>query len=163
MQLNEYPFNDILALSTLTLTTASREGFAHAAPVYFEALQPPVVVRPAGDIAPFHLYFFSEPDSRHCRDIASSGWLAGAIYLDTQDWREIRGLQVRGKVRLMSEEPEWEAVFQAYQQKFPFVRAIQEEVAQNELYGFTPTWIRLVDNRPGFGFKQEWSYPDDNA
>lgn len=26
----------------------------------------------------------------------------------------------------------------------------------NQLYGFTPKWIRLVDNNQGFGYKQEW-------
>jgi len=29
-------------------------------------------------------------------------------------------------------------------------------VQRNALYVFSPTWVRLVDNRRGFGFKQEW-------
>jgi uncharacterized protein YhbP (UPF0306 family) len=27
---------------------------------------------------------------------------------------------------------------------------------RNALYEYIPAWVRLVDNRRGFGFKQEW-------
>jgi len=36
---------------------------------------------------------------------------------------------------------------------------LEEMVARNALYVFQPRWIRLVDNRRGFGFKQEWTLP----
>ena len=42
--------------------------------------------------------------------------------------------------------------------KFPFVDAFKVIVARNVLFAFQPGWIRLVDNRKGFGFKQEWSF-----
>lgn len=163
MQLTLFPFSEILALSTLTLATTSREGIPHAAPVYFVAVQTPVAALRGDDTVPFLLYFLSEPDSQHCQNTVSTGLAAGAVYPDRTDWREIRGLQLRGRVRKIPEGPEWEAAFQAYRQKFPFVGALKEIVAQNVLYAFKPTWIRMVDNRRGFGFKQEWSYPDENA
>lgn len=163
MQLTEFQFNEILALSTLSLATASQEGILHATPVYFVAMQPPFAANSGGNVTPFHLYFFSEPDSRQSHDIAFTGWAAGAVYPDTQDWSEILGLQIRGKVRQVSKELEWEAAFQGYQQKFPFFRTLKEKIAKNALYCFTPTWMRMLDNRRGFGFKQEWSYPDVDA
>ena len=41
----------------------------------------------------------------------------------------------------------------------PFVIQLEPVVARNEMYAFAPSWIRLVDNRRGFGFKQEWTFP----
>ena len=41
----------------------------------------------------------------------------------------------------------------------PFVAALKPLIARNQLYVFTPTWLRLVDNRRGFGYKQEWTLP----
>lgn len=158
MPLIEYPFSDLLSLSTLTLATASSEGEPHAAPIYFVALQSPI-----SKVPPFQLYFFSVPDSRHSRDISASGLAAGAIYADTQDWREIHGLQLRGKVDSISNEHEWENAWQAYQKKFPFVKTLKDVVNQNRLYRFLPAWVRLVDNRQGFGHKQEWTFLDERS
>jgi hypothetical protein len=33
---------------------------------------------------------------------------------------------------------------------------LQEIVVINQMYVFKPHWVRLIDNRKGFGFKQEW-------
>jgi uncharacterized protein YhbP (UPF0306 family) len=151
---------ELLELSTMTLATASSDGHPHAAPVYFVALQEPAQERHEGDPAPLLFYFFSEPYSQHSRDIELSGTAAGAIYPETPDWREIRGLQLVGKARLVSRGAEWEAAWKGYRHKFPFVAALKLIVARNALYVLTPTWMRLVDNRRGFGFKQEWSFSE---
>lgn len=158
MSLTEYPFSDLLSLSTLTLATSSKEGKPHAAPVYFVAVH-----SPKGEMPPFRLYFFSEPESQHSQDISVTGWAAGAIYADTRDWREIRGLQLHGRVDSISRGLEWEAAWREYQQKFPFVITLKGIVAQNIFFGFLPTWVRFVDNRQGFGYKQECSFLNECA
>ena len=147
------PFEDLLALSTLTLATCGPDGEPHAAAVYFAAS---LSLAP-GELP--QLYFFSHPDSQHSRDILANPRAAAACYPECYDWEDIRGLQMRGHVRQLAPGPEWEAAWACYLAKFPFVSGLKDVVAQNALYVFTPQWLRLVDNRRGFGFKQEWTFP----
>jgi uncharacterized protein YhbP (UPF0306 family) len=139
-----YPFLDLLTLSTMTLATSGLLGEPHAAPVYFVADRD------------LRFYFFSDRDSQHARDLDSSPAAAGTIYPEYNGWRDIRGLQMRGKVQIVGQGSEWEAAWSAYCQKFPFVKGLAAVVARNTLYVFTPAWIRMLDNRFGLGFKREW-------
>jgi uncharacterized protein YhbP (UPF0306 family) len=138
----------IQSVTTMTLATTDPDGNPHAAPVYFVA-----------DDA-MRLYFFSEAKSQHSRDIAQSPKVAAAIYPECEGWRRIKGLQLRGKVRLVESSTEWDSAWARYQVKFPFVRSLKSVVAQNQLYVFIPSWIRLVDNSRGFGYKKEWMQVD---
>jgi uncharacterized protein len=133
------------SISTMTLATIDPEGNLHAAPVYFV------------HDAEMRLYFFSEAKSAHCQHIAQNPKVAAAIYPECDGWRDIKGLQLRGEVRLVEFAAEWDSAWAQYQVKFPFVRAIKTVVARNQLYVFVPSWIRLVDNSQGFGFKKEWN------
>jgi uncharacterized protein YhbP (UPF0306 family) len=54
---------------------------------------------------------------------------------------------------------EWDHAWELYVAKFPFVMELKAIVERNTLYAFIPSWVRQVDNRRGFGFKQEWSLP----
>jgi uncharacterized protein YhbP (UPF0306 family) len=140
------PFQDLLALDAMTLATQGAEG-PHAAPVFF-----------AADEA-LRLYFFSDPHSQHSLHLAQDPRAAVAFYPAAQDWNEIHGLQMQGQVRLLEQGAQWDQGWACYRAKFPFVDALKAVVAQNALYVFIPRWIRLVDNRRGFGFKQEWVLP----
>jgi len=129
----------------MALATTDPEGNPHAAPVYFvhdENLK---------------LYFFSEVRSAHSQHIAQNPRVAAAIYPECQTWRSIKGLQMRGEVRLVKSSMEWDTAWAHYQVKFPFVRALKVVVAKNQLYVFSANWMRLVDNSQGFGFKEEWN------
>src|SRR5512135_3071871 len=133
-----YPFSPLLSLSTLTLATRGADGAPHAAPVYFAA----------GDDLRF--YFFSEPDIQHAQDLAAEPRAAVAFYPEGVDWQDIRGVQMRGRVSPIEQGPEWEAAWERYTAKFPFVRSLKAIVARNALYVFIPDWVRMVDNRRGF-------------
>jgi hypothetical protein len=143
---------DLLQLSTMTLATANAAGAAHAAPVYFAACQNPAL--------PLELYFFSAPDSRHAQDLAASPHAAAAIYPETMGWEDIRGLQMHGMVRQLSAGTAWDAAWLVYLEKFPFTGEMKAVISRNLLYALCPSWVRLVDNRQGFGFKQEWNLHD---
>lgn len=148
------PIAEFLFLSTLTIATSDQGGAPHAATVYFAADQA------------LNIYFFSDPLSQHAQDLAQRPQAAAVIYPDSQDWQEIRGLQLRGEVRPVDPGAEWEHAWLHYTGKFPFVRELRSLVARNQLYGFIPSWIRLVDNRRSFGYKQEWRrtwLPDNPA
>jgi uncharacterized protein YhbP (UPF0306 family) len=136
--------SDFLALSTMTLATIGAEGQPHAAAVYFAADQA------------LHFHFFSDPHSQHGQHINLNPRAAAAIYPECFDWQDIRGLQMHGKVFQLEDGHKWEDAWQIYQQKFPFAAGMKDIVARNRLYAFIPVWMRLVDNRQGFGFKQEW-------
>lgn len=150
---SELPFEGLLTLTTMTLATSGLDGELHAAPVYFAANTTLV----SGE-AP-QLYFFSDPDSQHSWDVVANSQAAAAIYPECQEWQDIRGLQLRGHVQEVPPGAEWEVAWKFYIGKFPFVQSLKEIVARNALYVFSAQWIRLVDNRRGFGFKQEWIFP----
>ena len=42
-----------------------------------------------------------------------------------------------------------------YKAKFPFVVEFEGEVSRSEFYRFVPKWIRLIDNKVQFGYKEE--------
>ena len=143
----ERDVGEILSLSTMSLSTASSSGVPHAAPVYFVA-----------DRA-LRLFFFSDPESLHCRHLANNPLAAAAIYPECHGWQDIRGLQLHGEARRVQPGVEWESAWELYAAKFPFVSELRGEIERNVLYVFTSRWARLVDNRRGFGFKQEWNLP----
>jgi uncharacterized protein YhbP (UPF0306 family) len=128
----------------MTLATCDLAGNPHAAPVYFAA---------SGELS---LFFFSDRQSLHGQHIAQNPQVAAAIYPQCQGWRDIRGVQLRGQAGLVDSPAEWQAAWEGYQAKFPFVRSLRAIVAQNQLYVLVPHWIRWIDNAQSFGFKQEW-------
>ena len=65
-------------------------------------------------------------------------------------------MQIRGLAQPIPNGPEWERAWARYRDKFPFVGALKAIVARNALYVFRPAWLRLVDNRQGFGYTREW-------
>lgn len=138
----------------MTLSTTDPAGAPCAAPVYFAALRHET----SKQVSRWQLYFFSEADSQHAQNIYQDGRAAAAIYPECQDWQDIRGLQLRGMVQAVAQGSEWETAWRAYCAKFPFAGQLKPIVARNSLYAFAPEWIRLVDNRRGFGFKQEWIF-----
>jgi 4-hydroxy-3-polyprenylbenzoate decarboxylase len=138
-----WPPADLLALPAMTLATGSPEGDPHAAPVYFAADEKSC------------LYFFSDADSQHALDLQGDARAAAAIHPLVSGWQEIRGLQLRGRVRAVPAGAEWERAWVLYQAKFPFVAQLKQVVARSTLYVFEPDWVRLVDNRKGLGYKEE--------
>lgn len=147
MKIEDPAVAELLSLAAMTLATTGADGAPHAAPVYF-----------ATD-AELIFYFFSDPDSQHAQDLEHCPEAAAAIYPECHGWEEIRGLQLRGQARRLETGQAWEAAWQVYTAKFPFVLAMRDLIAKSEFYALRPRWIRLVDNRRGFGFKQEWGSP----
>jgi uncharacterized protein YhbP (UPF0306 family) len=144
-------FADLLALSTMTLATCGVEGDPHAVDVYFACGEPII------------LYFFSDASSQHGLDIQHDPRAAITIHAASAGWDQIQGLQMRGRARLYSSQDKWQPAWDVYQRKFPFVTQFAGAVDMSQLYGFIPTWVRLVDNSRGFGFKQEWQVVKPDA
>lgn len=147
-----HSLEELLQIPTMTIATRGIDGEPHAAAVYFVCDEK------------LRFFFFSDGQSQHSLDIAGDERAAITVHPQASTWQEIHGLQARGAVSLIHNQVDWQHAWEGYAEKFPFVRQLEAIVSANEMYIFTPHWIRLVDNRRGFGFKQEWSRetePDD--
>jgi uncharacterized protein len=139
--------------TTLTLATVGDDGLPAAAAVFY-----------AHD-TDLNLYFLSEEHTRHGQNLLIAPQVAGTIQADGQEWRSIRGLQLRGLVSLVPASDLAHAAA-VYGRKFAFVgalfaggegpRALISPLARARFWVLRPTWFRLVDNTVSFGFKEEW-------
>jgi len=138
--------------STMTLATA-KDNLAWAAPVYY------VLYKSA-------FYFFSDPESRHILESVESGQASAATYAFAFTWKEIRGIQMSGKIQHVPIGLETVQVIRAYLKKFPFTKeffkpgqkmdmASFEKRFRVKLYRFTPTIVYYLDNQIRFGFREE--------
>lgn len=129
--------------STLTLATVNAEGLPQAAPLFFAA----------DDDG--SLLFLSSAKSRHSLNIAAKASAAATVYNEAWAWQDIAGVQMEGDVRPIPAGPERERAWQIYRIKFPFVVEFESEVSRSEFYRFVPKWVRWIDNRVKFGYREE--------
>jgi uncharacterized protein YhbP (UPF0306 family) len=144
--------------TTLTLATVREDGTPAAAAVFY-----------AADDA-LNLYFLSEERTEHGQNLIPQGIVAGTIQVDGQDWRTIRGLQLRGHARIVNSDELTRAVT-TYGRRFAFVAGLLAgqsgpgvltgPLARARFWIFQPSWIRLIDNTVRFGHKEELRLNED--
>ena len=138
--------------STMAIATA-KDSVAWAAPVYYVFRKP-------------FFYFFSDPESRHIQESQESNQASASIYPFVSTWREIRGIQMSGRIQLLSAGLEAVQAIRAYLKKFPFTKDFFEpgqsmnletfrKRFKVRLYGFRPDLVYYLDNRIRFGFRAE--------
>ena len=132
---------------TASLATVDEQGHPHAANIQYvhdDRLR---------------LYFISGEDAAHSRHITANPAVALTVYHpDDRDPANIRGLQLHGRAEPISDEAERSRVLARYAKRFPFIAdapALRAAVEKQTFYCMTPTWVRLIDNRRGFGWKVE--------
>jgi uncharacterized protein YhbP (UPF0306 family) len=130
--------------TTMVLATRMPDGTPRATPVFF-----------ATDES-LRLIFLSDPQSVHSRNLTASPHASAAMYPEEGDWRRLRGVQMTGRARVL-DGAEADAARRTYARRFPFVAELASAMAATRICAFTPSWVRLIDNRRGFGFQQEWS------
>ena len=133
--------------STLSLATAYRSGAPHVAPLFYIPDER------------MHLYWFSKPDTRHCRDLAHQPAAAVTVFFPTRHWREIRGVQMRGTVSLVRDPARRAAIATAYSERFRLGHEFDAILSRHRLYEFRPSWVRYLSNEAEFGFKVEFRFP----
>ncbi len=114
-------------------------------------------------------YFFSNAASRHVTAALNSGRCASSIFRDSEDWREIEGLQMDGKLARISPGPEAFRTLDAYLQKFPTVKDLfvgtlldfRQFTARfrSQLYAFLPEHVFYLNNRAGLGTRKKIQLP----
>ncbi len=121
---------------TMTLAT-SREGQPRATTLFY-----------AND--GFDLYFVSAVSSLHSIDLLANPSVAVTVSQDYADWRDIRGIQIRGKAELGAHDLKAREV---YLGKFPAAATFPEDSFR---YWFVHSeWIRMIDNTLGFAHKDD--------
>ncbi len=161
---------------TMTIATAG-DGAPWAASVFY-----------AND--GFFLYFLSDPDSRHSKDIAGNPRVGITVNEDYHDWRKIKGVQMEGKAELVATEDETARAVATYVDKYPFSAAYLKlmsspfpGIAQQldkllsklpfapglpttfnvKFYKVAASRVRFIDNEKSFGHHEEFApAPEDS-
>lgn len=111
------------------------------------------------------LYFFSSPESRHCQNLAANPQVAVTVQEDYRDWREIKGIQLEGKVVAVDSVLEKAKAMTFYARKYPAVIKLFTNPASGvfykaflkvKFYRVVPERVFYIDNQQGFGKRQEW-------
>jgi uncharacterized protein YhbP (UPF0306 family) len=117
--------------------------------------------------ARMHLYFVSDPGTRHARHGAVNPNVAAAIHEHDHSWHSIRGVQIEGRLSAVppAERRHVEAL---YIERFPVIgrllraattdaeRLVGQRFVAATFYELTPGLVRFIDNRRGFGHKDEY-------
>jgi uncharacterized protein len=97
-----------------------------------------------------NLVITTDPETRHGAEFLANTAVAGTIALETWRVGRIRGIQFTGTVK----EPQGEELVRArkiYLRRFPYAA-----LADIHLWVISPDYIKLTDNRLGFGKKITW-------
>lgn len=130
---------------SMAVATTDPRGSPRAADVYFVSDEN------------LNLYFYSDPASRHSRNIPRDPRVAVTVRLESMDWREVKGVQIEGVAARVDDADERERAWRLMCEKFPFYESFTDVVTHLEIYRITPRWIRWLDNSLSFGYHQEFT------
>ncbi len=123
----------------MTLATVSFDGLPWCSSCFY-----------AYDSVVHQFVFTSDETTRHGADMAENPAVAAAIALETRVTGRIRGIQIAGKAYRVPPEDlwKWSAL---YLKQFPVAALVK-----TTLWILDPEYIKMTDNRLGFGKKLVW-------
>jgi len=98
----------------------------------------------------------SDLGTKHVDDIQKQTCVAGAIALETKMIGRIRGVQFTGIIEELKGE-ELKMSKQAYLKEFPYVI-----FKKTVVWGLKIDYLKMTDNRLGFGKKLIWGNDNEN-
>ncbi|MFZ1986918.1 MAG: pyridoxamine 5'-phosphate oxidase family protein [Desulfatitalea sp.] len=133
---------------TMVLSTRAADD-PWAAPVYYVYSAP-------------GFYFFSSPRARHIEQGLSGHRAAAAIFIDSDRWEDIQGVQMAGVIKEVTQLAEQLKISARFLWKFPFARPFLQDGPPEaggsprvggkvRLYQFLPYEVFYTNNRLGFG------------
>jgi uncharacterized protein YhbP (UPF0306 family) len=128
-------------VSTLTICSVDEAGMPASAPLFFLA---------DNDLT---LYWLSDAQSQHSRNLVCRSQAAVSVYRSTHDWKQIRGLQMRGSAAAVEDAARRKAIQALYCERFQLGRIFELALLKSTLYSFRPTHLHAVDNTRHFGWK----------
>lgn len=144
-------FNLASIMRVLTLAT-SLEQETWTAPVYYV-------------FSNKKFYFFSNPDSRHIKDSQGSKALnnlvAASVFSDDTDFKNIKGLQMQGRIENVTNKKDALLRAMEYIGKFK-IHYNTEDILEffhskykARIYQFIPETVYYMDNSIKFGFREK--------
>jgi uncharacterized protein YhbP (UPF0306 family) len=130
------------AESTLALATSDEQGLPCAAPLFYlvdESLT---------------LYWLSSSNSQHSRNLLRQPRVAATVYRSVENWKEVCGVQMRGRVTVVEDKARRQTLIDLYCQRFQLGLIFHLAIRQSTLYAFAPVFFRGIDNSKHFG----WSF-----
>ncbi len=94
--------------------------------------------------------FTSDDNTKHIKDAKKNMTVAGSVVLETSVVGKIQGIQFTGKMYLPEKDLKKKAD-KLYMKKYPFAKLMQ-----TQLWILDLDFIKLTDNRLGFGKKLIW-------
>jgi len=125
--------------STLTLATAGKQGEPWATPLFYlvdDALS---------------LFWLSSPSSKHSRNLMENSEAAVTVYSQASHCREIRGVQMRGSVTVVSDPVRRRKLIEEYCVRLRLDTLFRRMTGLHRLYEFRPVSLRYLDNSERFG------------
>jgi uncharacterized protein YhbP (UPF0306 family) len=129
--------------TTLVLASCSGEPIPRSTPLFFIA-----------DEA-LNLYWYSSRSSLHSGNCAMQPEASISIYADARTWQQIRGVQMQGRVSIVSDRILRKSITAQYIDRFALGNLFSFAIRRSSLYRFTPHWLRYLDNAKRFGYKFE--------
>lgn len=94
--------------------------------------------------------FTSDNETKHVQDALQNDYVGGSVVLETNVVGKIRGIQFNGRMYLPDEGLK-QKTHKRYMKRFPFAQLMKTQLWVIEL-----DFIKLTDNRLGFGKKLIW-------
>lgn len=106
----------------------------------------------------FDLIFLSAGHTRHARNFTAVPHVAATIQEDYEDWQEIKGIQLEGKVTMLTDVSR-ETSIAHYLQKYPFLAQadakMKDALVKVNWYCLRPERLYFIDNSLGLGHRDE--------
>jgi len=116
--------------TTLVLATTMEDGSPIATPLFYYP------------DAELNLYWLSSAESRHSRNLRARPRVAVTVFAPVTDWRDIRGVQMEGRVYATSDD----AILAAYRRRFRLGADLDTLIARSTMYVFRPAWWRFIES-----------------
>lgn len=94
--------------------------------------------------------YTSDDKTKHVNDVLANKNVAGSVVLETKTVGKIQGIQFAGTMERPTESIEGKAK-KVYLKKFPYA-----VLMKTSLWVLKPSYIKMTDNRLGFGKKLIW-------
>ena len=129
--------------STLALATIDEQGQACVAPLFYIADEE------------LTLFWLSSQTSLHSENLKRVPRAAATVYRQTENWKDIRGVQLRGSVTVIAEPRRRRALIKRYCERFQLGVLFKAAISQCSLDALRPVFFRYIDNSRVFGHKFE--------
>lgn len=129
--------------NTLSLATVNETGEPCVAPLFYIVDEE------------LCLFWLSSETSLHSVNLKSVPRAAITIYRHAVSWKDIRGVQMRGSVTVITDTKLRRTIIKTYCQRFQLKAIFRMAISRCALYKFRPDFIRYIDNSESFAAKVE--------